>query len=292
MAAAKKHYIDTLGLRLVQEEAGRCYLKGWDEWDHHSLVLEEGGTGVVKVGFKVAKADDIDKIEKRASRFGVTVKRMSKGENFGVSDGLRIELPSTHIVEVYHRQTLVGRDVGVVNPQLYPDDMVGAGVSRLDHILLGCDEVNDSERFFTEVMQMYQTERLVPDLKHQKTSLASWLSASNRGHDVALIGGEGYSGKLHHVAFTLEDGWPSILHAAQVFARHDVKIDMGPTQHGITRGKTIYFFDSSGNRNEVFTDGYVAQRDQPTFIWTADQVGRGINGLTRNLPETFARSLT
>ena len=29
------------------------YYRGWDEWDHHSIVLEEGGVGLVKIGYKV-----------------------------------------------------------------------------------------------------------------------------------------------------------------------------------------------------------------------------------------------
>jgi hypothetical protein len=42
-----------LGLYPVLEESNRLFFKGWDEWDHHSLVLEEGGVGAIKFGFKV-----------------------------------------------------------------------------------------------------------------------------------------------------------------------------------------------------------------------------------------------
>jgi len=292
MAAARRHYTQVIGFRPVLDNSDKLYLKGWDEWDHHSLVLEQGGVGISKLGFKVSRAEDIDKIENRAVRFGVTTSRMSKGENPEVSDGLRIILPSTHIVEIYHEQTIVGREVGTINPELCPPGVAGMGAPRIDHALLGCDSVSETEQFFLRVLGMYQTERLVADLDHQDTVLATWLSVANRGHDIALIGGPGYNGKLHHLAFMLENGWPDILHAAQVISRAGVPIDMGPTQHGVTRGKTIYFWDPSGNRDEVFSDGYVAQRDQPAFIWTADQVGRGINAITRTLNETFTTVLT
>lgn len=291
LAAAKRHYAQTMGLLPVLEQGGKLYLKGWDEWDHHSLVLEEGGVGVSKVGFKVAKPEDIDDIESKAIAFGVSTTRMSKGENPEVSDGLRITLPSNHTVEVYYSQAIVGTQVGDVNPYFFPRELVGMGTPRLDHALLGCDDVNLSEKFFVDVMGMYQTERLVPDLNNLDCSLATWLSVGNRGHDVALIGGEGYDAKLHHIAFQLTD-WSDVLHAAQIMAMDDVPIDMGPTAHNITRGKTIYYWDPAGNRDEVFADGYVAQRDRPTIIWTADQLGRGINGLTRTLSETFTTVLT
>jgi len=291
MAAAKKHYAETMGLLPVLEEGNKLYLKGWDEWDHHSLVLEEGGVGCSKFGFKVAKPDDIDEIEAKARTFGVTSERMSKGENPEVSDGLRMTLPSNHIVEVYHEQTIVGLEVGNVNPYFFPRNLVGFAVPRIDHMLIGCDDVNPTEQFFMDVMGMFQTERLVADLDHQADSLASWLAVGNRGHDIALLGGPGFDGKLHHIGFQLGD-WNEVLHAAQIMAMDDVPIDMGPTQHNITRGKTIYYWDPSGNRDEVFADGYVAQRDRPTVIWTADQIGRGINGLARHLEDSFTTVLT
>ncbi|MCL2735675.1 MAG: VOC family protein [Propionibacteriaceae bacterium] len=286
LEAAKRHYIYTMGLRPTLEVGNRVYLKGWDEWDHHSVVLEEGGVGVVKVGFKVAKVEDLDDIEAKARTFGVTTERMSKGDNPEVSDGLRFFLPSMHTIEVYHEQTLVGLEVGDVNPFPFPRDLMGIGVPRLDHALLGCDEVNTSEQFFIDVFGMFPVERLVPDMDHQDVSVATWLSNGNRTHDIALIGGENYSGKLHHIAFQLED-WNAILRAGQIMAIDDVPVDLGPTQHNITRGKTIYYFDPAGNRNEVFADGYVAQRDRPCVLWSLDLLGRGLSTVDRNLNETF-----
>ena len=50
---ARDHYSNTLGMSVVHEEPGRLHLKCWDEWDHHSLVLEEGGVGLVKARLQV-----------------------------------------------------------------------------------------------------------------------------------------------------------------------------------------------------------------------------------------------
>jgi catechol 2,3-dioxygenase len=50
---SRNHYSNTLGMEVVASEPGKLYLKCWDEWDHHSLVLEEGGVGLVKLGYKV-----------------------------------------------------------------------------------------------------------------------------------------------------------------------------------------------------------------------------------------------
>ena len=93
-----------------------------------------------------------------------------------------------------------------------------------------------------------------------------------RPHDIAFI--DGPQGKLHHFAFGLKD-WSEMLRAGQLFSMDDVSVDIGPTQHGITRGETIYFFDPSGNRNEVFAGGYEAFPDRPTVDLDGRPAGQG-----------------
>ena len=35
------YYTNIIGLKLVGRSEGRAYLKAWDEYDHHSLILQE-----------------------------------------------------------------------------------------------------------------------------------------------------------------------------------------------------------------------------------------------------------
>ena len=84
---ARNHYSNTLGMEVVHEEPGKLWLKCWDEWDHHSLVLEEGGVGLVKFGYKVEDDDALADFEHRAQQFGATTGRFSAGENLKVGDG-------------------------------------------------------------------------------------------------------------------------------------------------------------------------------------------------------------
>ena len=93
---ARDHYSNTLGMSVVHEEPGRLHLKCWDEWDHHPLVIEEGGVGLVKLGYKCSSEDDLAEFEKRCSQFGATTGRFSRGENMTVGDGVRITRPSEH----------------------------------------------------------------------------------------------------------------------------------------------------------------------------------------------------
>jgi len=288
LAASRAHYGDTLGMRLVHEQDGALYYKAWDEWDHHSVVLEEGGVGLVKLGYKVERAEDLDAIEQRAQRFGAITERMSKGDNVSVGDGVRIVLPSDHVVELYHDIELVGTETGTLNPDPFPRHLVGVGVPRIDHALITTEDPALLERFFGDVLGFRASERVVTDLDGGDV-LGSWMFCTNTPHDIAFI--KGPNGKLHHFAFGLTD-WNEIKRAGAMFAMDDVSVDVGPTQHGITRGETIYFFDPSGNRNEVFSGGYITYPDFPVITWTADQLAKGIFYIGRELNDRFTSVLT
>jgi catechol 2,3-dioxygenase len=285
---SRSHYGETLGMKLVQEEPGKLYYKGWDEFDHHSVVLEEGGVGVVKFGYKVERETDLEELEQRARQFGCLTERMSKGDNVAIGDGVRIVLPSDHVIELYAEAEHVGTDVGLINPDAFPRHLVGVGVPRVDHAMITTEDPTTLERFYQEVMAFHPAERVVDNLDDNHL-IASWLSCGNTAHDIAFIAGP--QGKLHHFAYNLTD-WYAIKHAGGLFAMDDVSVDVGPTQHGITRGETIYFFDPSGNRNEVFNGGYLVFRDSPPLTWTVDQLGKAIFYIQRELNERFTTVLT
>ena len=255
---AKNHYANTVGLYETLSEPGKVYYKGWDEWDHHSVVIEEGGVGVIKFGFKVEYSEDLDTIEKKARDFGLTVERMSKGDNPEIGDGVRFTSPSEHVFEVYHEATMVGTEVGFHNPDAFPRHLVGVGVPALDHALILAEDVRLMENMFVNVFDFYPTERAQTTLDDSDAHfIASWLTCSNQIHQIAVL------------------------------AMDDVPIDVGPTRHGITRGQTVYFFDPSGNRNEVFAGGYPAYRDRPISKWTPDQLAKGIFYHAREINERF-----
>jgi catechol 2,3-dioxygenase len=115
------------------------------------------------------------------------------------------------------------------------------------------------------------------------------MTSNNQIHQIAVL--EGAPGKLHHFAFKLQD-WAEVGRAADIMTMDDVPIDIGPTRHGITRGQTVYFFDPSGNRNEVFAGGYPAYRDRPLNKWTPDQIAKGIFYHARELNERFTAVYT
>jgi catechol 2,3-dioxygenase len=286
---ARSHYGETLGMKLAAQHDDKLYYKAWDEWDHHSVVLEPGGVGLVKLGYKVATSDDLDLFEGRATAFGCITERMSKGDNLSVGDGVRIVLPSEHVIELYHEIDYTGTETGTLNPGPFPRHLVGIGVPRIDHALVTCEDPALLERFFAECLDFRPGERLVTEPGENGELIGSWMFCGQTPHDIAFI--KGPNAKLHHFAYQLVD-WNAIRHAGDIMAMDDVPVDVGPTRHGITRGETIYFFDPSGNRNEVFSGGYVTGPDFPTITWTADQLAKGIFYIKREVDERFTSVLT
>lgn len=285
---ATDYYTNVLGLQEVARQEGKRYFKCWDEYDHHSVVIENGGLGLVKMGYKVESPNDLERFEKAIEAFGLPVRRVSRGENLGLGQALRCTLPSEHILELYAEAEQSGTRVGSLNPAPWPTEQTGISPQRLDHLLLTAEDVQANADFFIKVLGFHMSERIIPDLNNQEP-LAAFLFCSNKAHDIAFV--KGPNGKLHHFAFGL-DNWNEILRAGDILGRNGIKIDFGPTRHGITRGTTIYFFGPNGNRNEVFCGGYTAYADFPCITWTADQIGRAIFYIHQEVNDRFSNYLT
>jgi len=96
---------------------------------------------------------------------------------------------------------------------------------------------------------------------------------------------------VHHYAFKL-NSWTDVGRAADILTINNVVIDAGPMRHGITRGYTLYFFDPSGNRCELFAGGYAYYPDMPVRVWDFDQVGKGIFYYDRKLKDNYLEVVT
>ena len=157
---------------------------------------------------------------------------------------------------------------------------------RFDHCLLYGRDIDASIRLFTEVLGFWLSETAVDgDL-----CLAAFLSCSMKAHDIAFIRHE-EDARFHHASFHLPS-WEAVLRAADLISIHDIALDIGPTRHGLTHGETIYFFDPSGNRNEVFAGGNYTYPDHPPVTWTADQLGKAVFYHQREINSRFMTVVT
>lgn len=284
-----KYYTEIIGLDEMGRSNGRVYLKAWDEFDHHSLILQEADSaGLDHIAFKVEKEEDLAVFEKKIEHFGCHLNRVAKGERLAEGEAIRFELPTGHHVELYYDMVQTGTKTGTLNPHPWPEGTRGIAPHRLDHLALTGNDVKLVTRFFTEVMDMFVSEQIVT--MDGEDLVGSFIHARNgKPHDLAFV--KGPDKKLHHTGFYV-DNWYEVLKAADLLSRHEVPIEISPTRHGITRGETTYFFDPSGNRNEAFAGGYITYPDFPTITWFEDKIAHGIFYHRREMTESFLAALT
>jgi catechol 2,3-dioxygenase len=288
LAAAIRHYVDRIGLREVGREAdGRTYLRAYDEFDRHSVVLREAAEpGMDYVGFKVASEDELGAFGRRIAAFGVEVVEIPAGEQPGVGRRLSFIVPTGHRIELFAEMALSENGPMIRNPELWQEEPHGMRVTRFDHCNLHGPNIDATVKFFTEVLDFSLSEAAqTPD-----GIAAAFLTCSNKAHDIAFIRRD-EPGKFHHAAFWL-DSWHEVGQAADIIARYDIPLDIGPTRHGITRGQTIYFFDPSGNRNEVFSGGFIYYPDNPQRVWSIDNIGKAVFYYQRELNPRFMSVVT
>ncbi len=297
MEPALRHYVDVLGLtEVARDKKKRVFLKAWDEHDHHSVVLREADeAGLDYMGWKVDSPATLKKLaaDIEASGLCIDLEWIPAGEHPQTGERFRFTIPTGHVMELYAEKGYVGNDCGTegqnINPDPWPDGLHGCAASRFDHCLLYGDDLDGSVKLFTQILGFSISEKVVtkanPDFM-----IGTFLTCSNKAHDVAFVR-QPVKGKFHHASFEI-GSWEKVLHAADILSRTKTSIDIGPTRHGITRGETIYFFDPSGNRNEVFCGGYIHYPDRPVITWYDETLGVGIFYHDRKLNEAFLSVFT
>ncbi len=298
MAPAVKHYTQVLGLTEVARDGKkkRVFLRAWDEQDHHSVVLREADeAGMDYMGWKVDSEATLKKLAADIEQSGLCqdLEWIPAGEHPETGERFRFTIPTGHVMELYAYKKVIGNGCGTSGPDCdpdpWPDGLHGIAPHRFDHCLLYGDDLDGTVKLFTEVLGFGLAEKIVT-AENKDFMIGAFLTCSNKAHDVAFIR-QPVKGKFHHASFLL-GSWEQVLRAGDILSRNKVSIDIGPTRHGITRGETIYFFDPSGNRNEVFSGGYAWYPDKPTITWTDASLGPAIFYHDRKLNEAFLSVFT
>jgi len=290
MEEALAHYRDLIGLIEVdRDDQGRVYLKGWTEVDKFSVVLREADQpGMDFVGFKVLNNQVLEQLQGELVEFGCKVEDIAAGELKGCGRRVRFDSPTGHMFEIYAEKEQTGKwGVSSTNPEAFPLDLKGMKATRFDHCLLYGGDLDGTLKLFQQVLGFDLAEQVMDE---NGTRVAQFLTISTKAHDIAFIK-HPEDGKFHHASFYLET-WEDVLRAADLISITDTSLDIGPTRHGLTHGKTIYFFDPSGNRSEVFCGGDYHYPDHEPVTWTTDQLGKAIFYHDRQLNERFLTALT
>ena len=285
---ALEHYVDRIGLiETERDNEGRVYLKGWDEQDWFSVVLREADSpGMDFMGFKVLDVETLNRLEQGLIEYGCNVERIPAGELMHCGERIRFDSPTGHYFELFAEKEHYGNGLGLTNPAPWPENLHGMQARRFDHCLLYGDDLDGSVDLFTKVLGFQVAEQVMDgDLR-----IGAFMTCGMKAHDIAIIR-HAEKGKFHHASFLL-DSWEEVLRAADIIGMHRISLDIGPTRHGITRGETIYFFDPSGNRNEVFRGSYDWYPDHPMITWNEQDLGRAIFYHEQKINDRFLTVVT
>ncbi len=162
MDGALTHYVDRIGLnRVSRGNDGRVYLRGWDEFDRHSIILRPAETpGMDFAGFKVANGRDLDAFGERIREAGISVDEIGEGDLPGTGRRLSFMIPSGHRIDLFAQMDLSPDAPSTHNPDVWPEDPRGMRASRFDHFLLYGPDIDGVIQFFTEILDFSLAEKI------------------------------------------------------------------------------------------------------------------------------------
>jgi catechol 2,3 dioxygenase len=270
-----RFFVDVLGMEEHARAGSSVYLRGWGDYQGHSLKLTEAPTsGAGAIGLRAVSQPALERrvaaVEAAGLGEGWTEGDLGRGPSYRFRD------PDGHVFELYfevepYRPPPHLRPALKNQPQRYVGR--GAAVRRLDHVNVLAADVRANRVFCTDVLGYRLHERIELD---DGTEAGAWMSASIAAHELIYTADAyGARGRLHHLAFWV-DTREECLRAADLFIEHDVPIEAAPSKHAIAQGFFLYGYEPGGNRIEVTTGGYFVY--DPTFepvVWTEAERARG-----------------
>ena len=244
---ARLFWVELIGLHVEAEEPGALYLRGFEEFVHHSLVLRVGPRpACARVGFRVRHPDDLDRAELFFKERGCEAERVPAGATRGLGSAVRVVDPLGFTLEFVHEMAKVERLV-----QRF-DLRRGAGANRLDHVNLAVTDVPLAYEHYTALG--FGLSETIEDLA-EGTLYAAWMFRKQTVHDIAFTMGAGPM--IHHIAFAVPESHNILSLCDTIGARNEARfIERGPGRHGVSNAFYLYLRDDDGHRVEVYTTDY------------------------------------
>jgi len=268
LGRARAFYVDLLGFVESARDADRVYLRGYEERDHHGLVLRRAAApGVGHIAFRVSSEDDLTRLERLYRDHDLPTRWVQ--EEAGQGRALRVQDPAGLPVEFFH-------EIDQVEWLLQRFDLHrGAVVMRLDHFNCQVVDVAAAARWYQKELGFGCSEYITDDAGASPQLWGAWLRRKQNVHDIALMNGIGP--RLHHAGFWVADQ-QSVLRACDLLAAGKMadRIERGPGRHGLSNAFFLYLRDPDQNRIELYTNDYlIADPDWRPVHWALDDPRRG-----------------
>ena len=271
-----RFFVDLMGMTESDRAGDSVYLRGWDDYEHHSLQLTASPQpGLGHYAFRASSPQALQRRVTALEKAGYG--KGWKKDNVGHGPAYCFADPDDHNLEIYY-ETEWYKPPEHLRPALknqasrYPTH--GIGLRRIDHINLLAADVRATRIFMEELLGMRLTEQVIFDDGSEK---ASWVTATNKSYDVAISEDwTGTRGRLHHITYAV-DNREEILRAADICLEHGVFMETGPHKHAIQQTFFLYVYEPGGNRFEIANAGarLILAPDWKPIIWSEAERKKG-----------------
>jgi catechol 2,3-dioxygenase len=244
---ARAFWVDLLGFHVTAAEPDALYLRGYEEFVHHSVVLRAGRQpACARIGFRVRSPHDLDLAERWFDERSCATQRVPQGATRGLGPAVRAVDPLGFTIELVHEMDKVERLV-----QRY-DLRRGVGINRIDHVNIAVPDVPLAFEYYSALG--FGLSETIEDLS-DGTLFAAWMFRKQTVHDIAFTLGAGPM--LHHVAFAVPESRDILGLCDRMGALGMVaNMERGPGRHGVSNAFYLYVRDDDGHRMEVYTSDY------------------------------------
>jgi catechol 2,3-dioxygenase len=268
LRASEHFYGELLGMVVTTRTEDAVYLRGWEERQHHSLILRRGRAGqdppaASRLGFRVRSERDLELIAEFFEAQDLPTRWLDPGSDPGMGRSLRAWDPFGYPLEFFHQ-------IEQFETQHQRFDLHrGAPILRFDHHNLHCPRVEEALRWWLS-LGFRCSEYISTDDPEDERITGAWLLRKPTVHDLALTAGRGP--RLHHFAYWIAEPG-GILRACDQLAggHHSDVIERGPGRHGVSNAFFVYLRDPDGHRIELYScDYYTGDPDHRPLRWSVN----------------------
>jgi catechol 2,3-dioxygenase len=271
-----RFFTEVMGMQESARAGDSVYLRGWDDYQHHTLKLTAHGTsGIGHLGLRARSPQALRRRVEAIERAG-----QGKGwidGDLGYGPAYQFTDPDGHEFQLYwgtewYTPPPDQRPALKNQAQRFPAR--GISVRRLDHVNLLAARTESSRDFLVECLGARPTEQILMD---DGTVAGIWFTFTNKGYDLVYAQDRlGARGRLHHVTWAV-DSREEVLRAADICLEHGVFIETGPHKHAIQQTFFLYVYEPGGNRIEIGNAGarLILAPDWETITWSQAERAKG-----------------
>src|SRR5260370_17979053 len=102
LEASKRFFTDVVGLLVSDEDDKSVYLRAWQDFEHHSLVLTKGDeSALAHLGGRVEDPETLDQFARPFEQIGIPCTWTKARTQPGHGRGLRVHTPTVWPIQLY-----------------------------------------------------------------------------------------------------------------------------------------------------------------------------------------------